>query len=292
MLTNKLATKIKVADKKLPAMSGMTVVLKKMYKDERVVFKQADLSRENHMGRLFDNEQFDYVFNCCGETRCGKKKEDYIKANFKTAETCITAAAKHKIKKWVELSDARVYDSSVKKAKEKSKLKPWTKGSGQRRAVENYLISKHPVNYCILRPAIVYGPGDKEGLTPRLIVAAVYKDNKETMKLLWGKSLKINCVHVNDVVRAMWMVAEKADSGTIYNLADKSDLDQGKMNKLLGDIYGIKTGFFNAAKNFAAKMILGTIAEASNDKHGPAWTKLCTKNNILNTPLTPFMDQE
>ncbi len=53
------------------------------------------------------------------------------------------------------------------------------------------------------------------------------------MKLLWTKDLKINTVHVSDVVRALWAVTASKEEGglrkapwaniEIYNLADKGD---------------------------------------------------------------------
>ena len=51
------------------------------------------------------------------------------------------------------------------------------------------------------------------------------------MKLLWSKDLKLNTVHVEDVVRANWHVAnwyvdtaKKSEDGpVIFNLADKED---------------------------------------------------------------------
>ncbi len=42
------------------------------------------------------------------------------------------------------------------------------------------------------------------------------------MKLLWTKDLHMNTIHVSDVVRVAWHVANLSErSGTIYNLADK-----------------------------------------------------------------------
>jgi len=146
------------------------------------------------------------------------------------------------------------------------------------------------LNYVILRPAIVYGPGDILGISmnipffchclnniqrggrgeggkknedaetkqnikgvkinneqnekekrrkkekkilnnklphstkaPRIIIGAVYKHLKEEMKFLWSKDLKINTVHVNDVCRALPLVAEKGKNGEIYNLADQNE---------------------------------------------------------------------
>jgi len=45
------------------------------------------------------------------------------------------------------------------------------------------------LNYVILRPAIVYGVADRLGLTPRLIVGAVYGHLKEKMKVILGTDL-------------------------------------------------------------------------------------------------------
>jgi len=39
------------------------------------------------------------------------------------------------------------------------------------------------LNFIIVRPAIVYGVGDRLGLTPRLIIGAVYAHLKEKMKV-------------------------------------------------------------------------------------------------------------
>lgn len=36
---------------------------------------------------------------------------------------------------------------------------------------------------------------------PRLIIGAVYRHLKEEMSLLWTKDLKLNTVHVKDVVK-------------------------------------------------------------------------------------------
>ena len=43
------------------------------------------------------------------------------------------------------------------------------------------------------------------------------------LQLLWTKDLKMNTVHVKDVCKAMWLLAEKGEKGAIYNLSDKSD---------------------------------------------------------------------
>jgi hypothetical protein len=60
---------------------------------------------------------------------------------------------------------------------------------------------------------------------PRLAVAAVYQQlPAEPMKFLWGKELKLNTVHVADVARAAWLSAAELPTGSIFNLADETNL--------------------------------------------------------------------
>ena len=58
---------------------------------------------------------------------------------------------------------------------------------------------------------------------PRLITAACYKQLGEKMKLLWSKDLRMNTVHVRDVVRALWHLRDAGPPGEVYNLADKGE---------------------------------------------------------------------
>lgn len=68
--------------------------------------------------------------------------------------------------------------------------------------------------WVILRPATVYGPGDHNGLMPRVVVAASYVAmGRAKMELLWDGELKAATVHVYDVARAIYFVARKADPG-------------------------------------------------------------------------------
>jgi len=41
-----------------------------------------------------------------------------------------------------------------------------------------------------------------------------------------------------------------------------------------------------------ARLNLSGVAEDANDKHVPAFTQLCHKHSILNTPVSPYIDQE
>merc|ERR1711991_692881 len=87
-------------------------------------------------------------------------------------------------------------------------------------------------------------------------------------------------VHVDDVCAAMW-AAREFESGSIYNLADKSETDQGSINEMLEQMLGIKTGFLGSVVSSAAKA-----------KHLKPWSDLCKEQGITSTPLSPYIDQE
>jgi len=144
----------------------------------------------------------------------------------------------------------------------------------------------------IVRPSIVYGPGDVSGISPRIITAAVYKHLKEKMKFLWTGDLRMSTVHVRDVCAALWHLSQNANVGTTWNLADKNDTNQEKINTILEHIFQIKTGFLGSMISKAASLKLKMVTEEINDKHLKPWSDLCKKAGIPNTPLTPYIDQE
>lgn len=235
---NKLAKFIRVADKSLPITSYLNAVHKEAFDQKDIVeFKQADLSRDDHVKRAFADHTFDYVINLCGETRCGCSDVDYDVKCVVTATKCAAAAVENKVKRWIEVSTGQVYEADKKAStracrdtrpqvthdlllalhrpqpsNESGKLKPWTKVAAHRLKVEVLLIlptrlpflrncfplyessskmqhiasarnnpyelslqeiikNSEGMEYVILRPAIVYGPGDLSGLSPRIMVA-------------------------------------------------------------------------------------------------------------------------
>jgi len=293
LVDNKLVSKVKACDKQRPETSYFADVHKEVFANKAVVdYQQADLSKEATLEKIFKDVKFEYVFNCCGETRFGLSEQDYKTKCLDTAVCCATAAAKHGAKKFIELSTAQVYESTAKKSAEGDKLAPWTVQATMRLRAEEALKGIKDLPLVILRPAIVYGPADLTGLSPRITVAAVYQKLKKPMKFLWGKELKLNVVHVNDVVRAMWLAATEIKAGSVYNLADSADLDQGKLNTILGKMFGVEVDFFNSITSNLAKMNLGGVAEEANDTHVPGWQSICTDAKIANTPLSPFIDKE
>lgn len=90
---------------------------------------------------------------------------------------------------------------------------------------------------------------------PRLVVGAVYKHLGEMMKLLWGPDLHMNTVHVRDVVRAIWHVANRSETiGQTYNLVDEGDSTQGSISAIVSELFNINHDYWGTALSTLAKV--------------------------------------
>lgn len=92
----------------------------------------------------------------------------------------------------------------------------------------------------------------------RIVCAASYIEIKETMKFLWDKNMRINTVHVLDVVQAIWFCIinkNRIDSGSKFNLCDKNDTNQGKINNILEDIFNIKISYVGSFLSNVARLV-------------------------------------
>jgi nucleoside-diphosphate-sugar epimerase len=79
------------------------------------------------LARIFDRpngKQWDYVFNCGGETRFSQDDELYKLRIVALATALGTEAAKRGVKTFVELSSGHVYKPDREPRKETDKLKP------------------------------------------------------------------------------------------------------------------------------------------------------------------------
>jgi len=293
LVENGLSNKIRVADKKLPIVAGLSEKHSAIFKQKEVVdFKQADLAQDAHIKKVFD-QRFDIVVNLCGETRFGCSENDYKLKCVDTAAKASAAAAEKQCGVWIEVSSGQVYNADKKPSTESSKTKPWTKVAAARLAAESE-VAKSGIKHVILRPSNVYGTDDTTSLMPRITCGAVYAHMKEKLQFMWSRELKINTVHVVDVAGAIWAAATTTGlaSGAVYNVSDSGDTDQGTLNDHIASIFGISVGCVGTTKSSLAKMMLGALASDANDKHVPVWTKMCQEQKIDVRGVSPYIDKE
>lgn len=137
-------------------------------------------------------------------------------------------------------------------------------------------------------------------------MARVYKFLDEEMKWLWTKDLRTNTVHIHDVTRALWAVAEWYDKGKagwdakamggpvpIFNIVDKGVTTQGAMAEIIGQIFGIQTGFQGQLISTFARLNMDSVVDDVNDELLGPWADLLAEAGITRPgPLSPFMEKE
>ncbi|XP_053669629.1 uncharacterized protein LOC128720009 [Anopheles nili] len=299
LVSNDLASRIKVVDKTPPLMAWLNTKHSDAFADERVEFASANLLNPASCQNAFrmdgcgEDGCWDYVINCAAETKPGQTDPVYQEGILKLSLNCATEAVKHRAKRYIELSTGSMHSDETEPQKEDCPVEPWTMVGKYKAKVEQALTTVKDLPYTILRIPICYGVGDRKGLTPRIIIAGIYKHLGETMKLLWTGSMKMNVVHVDDVCGSIWEVlqTDRALHDTI-NICDDSNATQGMISGLLADMFGIQIDYWGVTMSNMTKLDMAGAIEEINDRHLGPWAELCQRDGVQNTPLTPYMDQE
>lgn len=294
LLKSDVASKIRVVDKVPPQMAWLNSAHKALYENPAVEFKSANLINPASCKAAFEDPEgpYDFVINLAAETKINLPECVYEEGILKLSRNCAREALAHHPKRYIEISSGHIYSEGKKPAQENSSLEPWTVTAQLKRAVEEDLKEMKDLDYVILRPAIVYGVADKHGIVPRILVGAVYKHLKETMKLLWTKDLRMDTVHVSDLCRAIWHVCLHGKSGDIYNVVDQGNTTQGKVTEIISERFSINHSYWGTAASLLAKADMQSAVEQVNEKHLAPWAEACVKDNISNTPLSPYLCQE
>ncbi|KAH7027364.1 uncharacterized protein B0I36DRAFT_350905 [Microdochium trichocladiopsis] len=301
-----LASSIRLVDKVLPQLAWLAPEFEEACSKDN--FMQADASKEQALARIFDREdgkQWDYVFNCGGETRYSQEDEVYKVRSLALSLAVGKEAAKRKVKCFVELSTGMVYKPNSAPSKESDKLKPWSKIAIFKLQAEQQLAQIEGLNLVIVRLPHVYGPYASQWVGTAMCLARVYQSMHEEMKWLWTKDLRTNTVHIRDCTRALWAIAswyaegkpkfDEASMGNvpIFNVVDKGTTTQGTIAEIIGQVFGIKTGFQGQLLSNLARLSMDNIVDDVNDDTLGPWADLLAEKGIVRPgPLTPFMEKE
>lgn len=169
----------------------------------------------------------------------------------------------------------------------------------------NQTLILHRLNLVIARLAYVYGPYATQELSTSLCLARVYQSLEEDLKFLWTKDLRMNSVHIDDVVRALWAMATWYDSGKsnwdakamgetpIFNVVDKGATSQGTIADIIGELFNIKTTFQGQILSNFARFNMDSIVDDINEDVLDPWGDLLTEAGITKSiPLSPFTEKE
>ncbi|XP_054162477.1 uncharacterized protein LOC128960428 [Oppia nitens] len=297
LINENIASKIRVVDKVVPQMNYFNERHKNIFSNKVVEYKSANLINKISCQKAFEDElAFDFVVNFAAETRLGHSEPVYEEGVYNLSINCAKESAKQNVRLYVELSSHQFQDKLINHSLDSTcdSLLPFTPLAKYKLKVEKDLKNIENLDYIIIRPALVYGLGDRMSLMPRIVISSVYKHLNETMKLLWNKDLKLNTVHVQDLCDAIWFCCLNGKIANIYNVVDMGNTTQGIIDQILSDIFSIQFDYWG---NNMSKVILKTkgldeLIEEINDKHMKSWCDLCVNHKILNTPINPYLYKE
>ena len=322
---HQLASTVRLIDKILPQLAHLPPEFSDACSPS--LFVQADASREPSMARIFDHpggagKTWDYVFNLGGQTAWSRTPEEYKLQSVQVSVTLGKEAAKRGVKAFVEASTGMVYSPERKPRTESDKLKPWLKLAKAKLEAEQELARISGLNLVILRMAHVYGPYDSGFIAKALCLGRVYQGQGKELKWLWTEDLRINTVHIDDVVRALWEAAKwrqvkssipgsasapgsrrptlgsKGDeppSGNvpIFNIVDHGQTSQGVLAEIVGKVFKIKTGFQGSLISQFAKLNLENVVDDLNEDILQPWAEMLQETGITRPgPLSPFLEKE
>ncbi|PIA14627.1 NAD(P)-binding protein [Coemansia reversa NRRL 1564] len=296
---------IRGVDKILPQLAYFPTATLKLY--ESFDYRIGNLRSYDFIKRAFekptDNISWDYVINLAAEHKFGQTIGVYEEDVHQVSVNIAKLAVENKAGSLVQLSTAHLYGVSGdgnstdnKRHNEEAPVEALNELAGSHLRAEKDIENIFDEGLAILRPALCYGPGDRQNVVPLLIAAQLSRESGEPMPVLWDKDLRVNTVHVSDVARAIILVArhcKKYKKKLILNLSDPGDTTNAKLAKTVAKLFAVKPSFHNFAFNYIAKRLkTEELTEEVNESLLGPWMELLANNNVANSPLSPYLDQE
>ncbi|HCM43313.1 MAG TPA: dTDP-glucose 4,6-dehydratase [Candidatus Omnitrophica bacterium] len=193
----------------------------------RFEFVQADICDVSAMDKVMS--RVDGVINLAAETHVDRSiddADDFLRTNILGAETLMRLAKKYSVKRFLHMSTDEVYGSIAQgKFTEASPIEPNSPYSASK-ASADLLIRAYRETYgysaMITRCTNNYGPYQYPEKVIPLFVTNLLTGKKVP---LYGTGVnRRDWIHVEDAVRALYLVFEKGNLGEVYNIGSDNEL--------------------------------------------------------------------
>lgn len=213
--------------------------------DPRYEYQQIHILFEHdRLFELLDHEKPDVIINFAAQ---GEGAASW-KYSWRYFDTNVTALARitedlmrrKYLKRWIQIGTSELYGSVTEPAKENSPILPTTPYAASKAAGDMYLISiskslGFPMN--IVRPSNAYAPGQQlHRVLPRAVVCGL---SGQKLPLHGGGAPQKSYIHSRDLGRAIYLVAQKAEPGVVYNVGPKSPISIRELVSLAASEMGL-----------------------------------------------------
>jgi len=192
--------------------------------DPRYAYHQVHVVFEHdRLFELFDRERPDVIINYAAQGE-GAASWKYSWRYFDTNATAIARMTEDLIKRdymerWIQIGTSELYGSVSKPADENAPVLPTSPYAASKAAGDMHLISIAKTlsfRMNIIRPSNAYAPGQQlYRILPRAVVCGL---SGQKLPLHGGGVAKKSYIHAIDLARAIYLVAQKAELGKIYNV--------------------------------------------------------------------------
>ena len=230
--------------------------------DPRYAYHQIHVLFEHDLlFELLDREKPQVIINYAAQGE-GAASWKYSWRYFETNATAIARMTedlmqRKYLQRWIQIGTSELYGSVDKPAREDSPLLPTSPYAASKAAGDMHLISiaktlKFPMN--IVRPSNAYAPGQQlYRILPRAVVCGL---SGKKLPLHGGGVAKKSYIHARDLARAIYLVAQKAELGKVYNVGPREPV-------------AIRTLVEIAAKHMGLK--LEQLCDVSPPRFGEDW---------------------
>ena len=223
----------------------------------------------------------DTVFHCAAP--CGPSVEEFQDADIRCTLRLVRLAADAGVKTFVYVSSMSVYAAPVGNGSVIDESSPYDGRAAERGpntrskvAVDagllEYARRELSPRIIVLRPGTIYGPGAKLPVGRFRLPSS-----PERPLVAGGRRVLAGLVYVDNVVDAMLAAARSAvPTGSIYNLVDSADCDQGELARTLREVTGgrIRPLFAPYPLVWAALLCLDLVALVRRGQLGTARRRL------------------
>jgi nucleoside-diphosphate-sugar epimerase/predicted dehydrogenase len=202
---------------------------------------QCDLGKEEELRRALAGVET--VFHCAALAGPPGSLEEYEEANVKGTVRLARLAAEAEVKTLVYVSSLSVYASPRGHKPYLDETAPYDPRAADRgvytqsklaaeQALLEYLSSNDKPRVVIFRAGTIYGPGSKLPVGRFLLPSS----NRRPL-IAGGRRVPMPLVYVDNLVDAMLAAADRdVPTGSIYNVVDSAEVDQGVVARTLTEV--------------------------------------------------------
>jgi dTDP-glucose 4,6-dehydratase len=156
------------------------------------------------------------------------------------AKLAETLQSRDYLERFIHIGTSELYGSVNHAAGEDEPIKPTSPYAASKAAFDMYLISinrllKFPMN--IIRPSNAYGPGQQlHRVVPKAVICGL---TGVKLPLHGGGVAEKSYIHNRDLARAIYLVAENAPLGTVYNAGSQDPTSIRHVVELVAEALGM-----------------------------------------------------